>query len=71
MILEELMNLRDSNEAPFNHEEYTVWLHNKIVDKINYELWKLREEKGTDVKSGYAMCNHVMSMESLKTIKSL
>lgn len=66
MSIEELMNIRNSDEAPFNHAEYTVWLHNKIIDKINYELWQLREDKGTKINSGYAMCNHVMSMTSLQ-----
>lgn len=69
MTIEKLEELRNSDDAPFNHQEYTVWLHNKILDQINYELWNLRENKGTDVNSGYAMCNHVMSMESLKPIK--
>jgi hypothetical protein len=66
MSIDELDELRNSNEAPFDHQDYTIWLHNKIIDKINYELWNLREQKGTKINSGYAMCNHVMTMESLK-----
>jgi hypothetical protein len=38
MTIEQLMKLRSSNEAPFNHQEYTVWLHNKIIDSINYDI---------------------------------
>lgn len=53
MTIEKLEELRNSDDAPFNNQEYTVWLHNKILDQINYELWNLRENKGTDVNSGY------------------
>lgn len=48
MTIEQLMELRASNEAPFNHQEYTVWLHNKIIEGIRHELYQLREEKQTD-----------------------
>lgn len=69
MDISELMELRNSDNAPFNHQEYTVWLHNKIVEKINYELWEFREQKSIDIKSSYAACNHIMSLPSLQTIK--
>jgi len=68
MSIDELMNLRNSDEAPFDHQEYTVWLHNKIVDKINYELWKFREKKSDKISSTYAACNHIMILDSLKRI---
>lgn len=68
MSIEELEKLRLSDEAPFNHQEYTVWLHNKIVDKINYDLWNFRETKSENIRSSYAACNHIMSLESLKRI---
>lgn len=70
MSIEELMKLRTSNEAPFNHEEYTIWLHNKIIENVHYELWKFREEKSSQIKSGYAACNHIFNFESLKIIKN-
>ena len=66
MSIEELMNLRSSGEAPFNHQEYTVWLHNKIIEKINYELWTFRENESIKIQSSYAVCNHIMSLPSLK-----
>ena len=69
MTNKELMELRASDEAPFSHSEYTIWLHNKIVDKIRYELWEFRETKSMDIKSLYAACNHIMNLPSLKIEK--
>jgi hypothetical protein len=66
MSVEELMKLRASSDAPFNHQEYTVWLHNKIVDKINYELWEFRERQSGKIQSPYVACNHIMSLPSLQ-----
>ncbi len=66
MSVEELMNLRSSEDAPFNHAEYTVWLHNKIVDKINYELWEFRERQSGNTQSPYVACNHIMCLPSLQ-----
>lgn len=68
MNIDELMALRNSSEAPFNHQEYTVWLHNKIVDKINYDLWQYREKPNTIAKNGYSVCNDIISIPSLKRI---
>lgn len=56
-------------EGPFNHADFTVWLHNKIVEKIRYELWEFRENKAMDIKSSYAACNHILSLPSLEIIK--
>jgi hypothetical protein len=69
MTIDELMELRSSDNAPFNHQEYTVWLHNKIVEKINYELWQFRENESGKIQSTYAACNHIMSLPSLKIAK--
>jgi len=69
MTVKELMDLRHSNEAPYNHEEYTIWLHNKIVNKINYELWEFREKQSSNIKSSYTACNNIMSLPSLQPIK--
>ena len=66
MGINELMQLQKSNEAPYSHEEYTIWLHNKIIDKIHYELWEFRELKSDKIKSSYAACNNIMSLPSLK-----
>lgn len=68
MELKDLLALQSSSEAPFNHKDYTVWLHNKIVDRINFELWEFREKQSMQIKSSYAACNHVMSLPSLKRI---
>lgn len=68
MNIQELMKLKNSDEAPFNHDEYTVWLHNKIVDKVNLELWNFREQKSLSFKSSYAACIHIMDLPSLKRI---
>lgn len=68
MTIEKLMEIKQHNDAPFNHDEYTVWLHNKIVDAINYELWSFREQQADKIKSTYAACNSIMSFESLKRI---
>lgn len=69
MDFKELNELRKSNEAPYSHDEYTVWLHNKIVDKINYELWEFREQKAIKITSSYAACTHIMSLPSLNRIQ--
>lgn len=68
MKIEELEELRNSNEAPFNHQEYTLWLHNKIVDMINYDLWKFREQESNKFKSSYAACTNILNIKSLKRI---
>ena len=68
MTINELMKLRSSNEAPFDHQDYTVWLHNKIVEKINYDLWMYRENPNTIAKNGYSVCNDILSLDSLKPV---
>lgn len=67
MTHEELMQLR--REGPFDHEQYTVWLHNKIVDKINYEIWNFKEQKAIGLKSGYAAVVQLMDLPSLNPIQ--
>lgn len=70
MTIRQLMELQGSVEAPYNHKDYTVWLHNKILEKVTYELWEFREQKTENIKSSYAALTHVMSLPSLKTIKT-
>lgn len=70
MTIQELMDLRKSNEAPYDHAQYTLWLHNKIVDKIKYELWNYRERPNTIAKHGYAACNDIMQLPSLQPVKT-
>ena len=69
MTIEKLEHLRQSNEAPFNHQQYTVWLHNKIIDEIRYDMWEFREKQSMSLKSPYAACNHILNLPSLKTIE--
>jgi hypothetical protein len=69
MDIIELNQLRKSSEAPFIHDEYTIWIHNKIVDKINYDLWTFRERESAGIKSSYVACNKIMSIPSLKRIE--
>lgn len=68
MSNEELMKLSLSyDEGPFDHQEYTIWLHNKIVQNIMYEIWQFREQKAISI-NGEAACNHIMNLPSLKII---
>lgn len=69
MTQQELNRLRLSSEAPYNHEEFTKWLHNKIIEKIMFELWEFREQKAANIKSSYAACNNIMTLPALKVIK--
>jgi len=68
MKIEKIMELRISKEAPYNHKDYTIWLHNLIIESIKYDLWKFREEKSATIKSSYAACSQIMNFESLKAI---
>ncbi len=68
MNLDELIKLVRSNEAPNDYEANAIWLHNKIIEKINYDLWTFREQKADTIKSSYASVNHIMSFPSLKRI---
>lgn len=67
MNLEELSELRNSNEAPFNHQNYTVWLHNKIIERIEHELWQHIESVKDDPKN-CNFCNQVLKFNSLQKI---
>ena len=68
MTIKQLQQLINNPQAPFNHEEYTVWLHNKIIDQITHEVWEAREGKAGALPSGYAAVNHIMALPSLKRI---
>jgi len=69
MTKKEINDLRLSDEAPYNHDAFAFWLHNKILEKIQYELQEFREMKSLEIQSSYAACNHIMSLPSLKPIK--
>lgn len=60
---------KNHTAAPFEHEEYTIWLHNEIVEKIRYELWQFREQKSSSIKSSYAACNNILQLPSLQVAK--
>ena len=64
MKIEKLIELKDSREAPFNHETYTVWLHNKILQEITHEI----EELAGDY-AGHYLLDKVLNLPSLQTIK--
>lgn len=69
MTVERLMELRKSNQAPYNHEDYTVWLHNKIIEDIKRELCLYQEKNKTEERCGYSFCNEIMELDSLQIIK--
>lgn len=60
MTITQLMELRLSTEAPFNHEHYTIWLHNKIVSRIRGEI-EAHENGNYE--------GHIQNLPSLKLIK--
>lgn len=55
--------------APFNHAEFAIALHNKVLETVQYDLWQFREKQSSNIKSTYAACNHIMQLPSLKPIK--
>lgn len=59
MNIEKLMELRNSHEAPFDHEQYTIWLHNKILEEILRDISMCQQWNG-----------HIMSLPSLKVINN-
>ena len=67
MTIEKLMELRESNDAPFDHQAYTVWLHNKIIQDINNEIIELHSEG--KLKGSYNGCSAIISLPSLQPIK--
>jgi hypothetical protein len=69
MTIEELFALRNDSAAPFDHMEYTIWLHNKIIERINYEIWQVREHKKAIDLNGYVVCNKIISLPVLKKIQ--
>jgi len=69
MTKEELIELINSNEAArLNHLDFSIWLHNKIVEKIQYDLWELREGPAGQLNSGYAALCRPLNLESIKPI---
>lgn len=73
MTIAKLMELRNSPQAPYEHQAYTVWLHNKIIDHIRYELWQFRENKcgleNGSIKVPYVACNNILMLEALQQAK--
>ncbi len=69
MTIEKLEKLRLSNEAPLNHQEFAVWLHNQIIEDIKHELWNFREKESYNFKSTYALCTNLFNLPSLKIIQ--
>jgi len=69
MTIEQLISLKNSSEAPYNHDDYTIWLHNKIIEKIRYDLWEFREREAIKISNGYAACNKILSLSILEIAK--
>ncbi len=67
MEIEKLLKLKRSNEAPNDHTEYTIWLHNQIIDDIKYELWQHRESRQSNA-ANYIVCNQIFNFKSLQVI---
>lgn len=68
MDIEQLRNLHSAPSAPVCEFDRAVWLHNKIVELVRFELWQFRENRSNDFRSSYAACNHIMQLPSLTTI---
>lgn len=66
MTIQHLNNLRHSPEAPFNHEEYTFWLHNTIVSRIQYEINLLKD---SDKDHEILAYSRVLNLDSLKIVE--
>lgn len=60
----ELMALQQSSQAPFNHKDYTIWLHNKIVERIRYDIHKFAEQQKSE-----AVIPSVLLLPCLKIIQ--
>lgn len=69
MDVHKLIDWVRSDDAPFNHQEFTVALHNRVIEEIRAELWQFREKKAMDIKSSYAACNHIFDLPSMQIIK--
>jgi len=66
MEINDLMKLQKSSEAPFNHQEYTVWLHNKIIDSVRTSI---QQYGGFDSIAVSSTCENILSLPSLKPIQ--
>lgn len=68
MSYEELIAIQTSSEAPTDRDEYTTWLHDKIIERVRYELWNFREHAAMDVPHAYAACNKIMELPAFQTV---
>jgi hypothetical protein len=66
MTPEQLLELRNSSAAPFDHMDYTIWLHDKIVEELRYKIWEVREKGGAIEKNGYQVCNSILNLPALR-----
>lgn len=68
MTQQELDDLYKSHDCPDDVYEAMLFVHNKLIDEIMYELWDFREQKALSIKSSYVSCNHIMQLPSLQKI---
>ena len=68
MTIEQLLKLRYSSEVPYNHLDYTIWLHNQIIESIQHELRRFRESEIKDDKSAYETMVEASLLPALETI---
>ena len=69
MTIEQLMQFQSSNEAPFDHRAYTVWLHNIIVEQAKREISDFHKLNREKYDISYAAINNIIALPSLKLIK--
>lgn len=68
MTQQELDDLYKSHDCPDDVYEAMLFVHNKLIDEIMYELWDFREQKALNIKSSYVACNHIMQLPSLQKV---
>jgi hypothetical protein len=68
MTVQELMKLRNSNEAPFNHQQYTLWLYNKIIENVRHEILEMKENPFFLLPNKRPVCDQIMSLPSLNQL---
>lgn len=69
MEIDRLMKIKRSDEAPFDHDDYTVWIHNKIMDDVRSAIWEHRESTCKNDGNLYALQNKLLVHPKLQIIK--
>lgn len=68
MNIEQLMKVR--SEGPYNHQDYTIYLHNIMIESMRVGINRLREvaDRRGDVKEA-AHYQNVLALPELQIIK--